>query len=181
MQHEKFAYPTLDAVKDRANALEAWLPLSEDLTPLFQPLVVAGRVIANRIAYQPMEGTDGTLDGRPGPLTLRRYERFAKGGPGLIWFEAVAVAPEARASAHQLWMTEDNVDDYKRLVEHTKALCVKENGFEPIIILQATHSGRYSKPEGKPAPLIAYNNPLFEKDNPIDSSRISQAGRAGRV
>lgn len=172
MQHEKFAYPTLDALRDRAKALEAWLPLSEDMAPLFRPLVVQDRVIANRIAFQPMEGSDGTLDGRPGPLTVRRYERFAKGGPGLIWFEAVAVAPEARASAHQLWMTEDNVDDYKRLVEHIKTLCMQENGFEPVVILQATHSGRYSKPEGKPAPLIAYNNPLFEKDNPIDASRI---------
>ena len=28
------------------------------------------------------------------------------------------------------------------------------------------------KPEGTPAPLIAYNNPIFEKDNPIDKSRI---------
>lgn len=39
---------------------------------------------------------------------------------------------------------------------------MRENGFEPIVIMQATHSGRYSKPYGKPAPLIAYNNPIFE-------------------
>ena len=49
---------------------------------------------------------------------------------------------------------------------------MKENGYEPAVIMQATHSGRYSKPEGKPAPIIAYNNPIFEKDNPIDKSRI---------
>src|SRR5699024_8887768 len=44
--------------------------------------------------------------------------------------------------------------------------------FTPVIIMQATHSGRYSKPEGKPAPIIAYNNPIFEKDNPISADRI---------
>ena len=38
--------------------------------------------------------------------------------------------------------------------------------------MQNTHSGRYSKPEGKPAPIIAYNNPVFEKDSPIDKERI---------
>ena len=38
--------------------------------------------------------------------------------------------------------------------------------------MQATHSGRYSKPHGVPEPLIAYNNPIFEGDNPIDKSRI---------
>ena len=38
--------------------------------------------------------------------------------------------------------------------------------------MQATHSGRYSKPNGVPAPLIAYNSPILEKDNPIDPSRI---------
>ncbi len=38
--------------------------------------------------------------------------------------------------------------------------------------MQATHSGRYSKPGGAPAPLIAYNNPIFEKDNLIPKDRI---------
>lgn len=49
---------------------------------------------------------------------------------------------------------------------------MRENGFEPIVLLQATHSGRYSKPEGTPAPLIAYNNPIFEGDSPISGDRI---------
>jgi len=38
--------------------------------------------------------------------------------------------------------------------------------------MQNTHSGRYSKPNGVPEPLIAYNNPIFEKDNPISKDRI---------
>ena len=49
---------------------------------------------------------------------------------------------------------------------------MRENGFEPVVIMQATHSGRYSKPEGVPAPLIAYNNPIFEGDKPIAAERI---------
>ena len=43
-----------------------------------------------------------TLDGRPGELTWRRYERFARGGAKLIWFEATAVREDGRANTRQL-------------------------------------------------------------------------------
>ena len=128
-------------------------------------------LIPNRVTLQPMEGSDGLEDGTPGELTWRRYERFAKGGAGLIWFEAVATVPEGRASAHQLRLTENNLDDFKRLVAHIKETGLKANGFEPIVIMQSTNSGRYSKPTGVPDPMIAYNCPPLE-DTPLDSSRI---------
>ena len=38
--------------------------------------------------------------------------------------------------------------------------------------MQANHSGRYSNPEGKPAPLIAYRHPEYEKLRPADDSCI---------
>ena len=118
-----------------------------------------------------MEGCDGTLDGRPGLLTRRRYARYAAGGPGVIWLEAVAVCQEGRANPRQLWLNEQTLDEFKSLILSIKSTCSVEHGFEPLVILQLTHSGRYSKPEGVPAPLIAYNNPLFEPF-PIDSSHI---------
>ena len=172
MQHQKFNYKSLDEIRARAQEVGAWLPLSDDISILSTPVVINGRKLPNRFALQPMEGTDGTEDGRPGELTIRRYERFAAGGAALIWFEAVATAPEVRASAHQLRITPENVDDFKRLVERMKEIGLKQNGFEPMIIMQATNSGRYSKPHGYPEPLIAYNNPIFEGDQPIDASRI---------
>ena len=60
----------------------------------------------------------------------------------------------------------------KPKVEEIKEVALKTNGYEPLVIMQATHSGRYSKPYGTPAPLIAYNNPIFEKENPISEDRI---------
>lgn len=140
------------------------IPLTDDLSPLKKPVRIGSHTAANAIAIQPMEGCDGTADGRPGELTLRRYDRFAKSGAGLIWAEACAIVPEGRANPRQLWLTAGNLDDYKKFVEGIKETCRRENGFEPVVILQATHSGRYSKPEGVPAPLIAYNNPIFEGD-----------------
>lgn len=173
MPHEKFHYGTLSEVRETASKLREWLPLSENVAALQAALPIGGgRALQNRIVIQPMEGSDGEPDGTPGPLTVRRYERFARGGAALIWFEAVATAPEARASARQLHMTEENLPAFQRLVERIREIGLRENGFTPVVVMQATHSGRYSKPDGTPAPIIAYNNPLFEKDAPIDASRI---------
>ncbi len=171
MTHTLFHYPSLRDVRAEAEKLGAFLPLREDAVPLFAPLIVGKRTAANRIAFQPMEGTDGALDGAPGELTRRRYLRFAKGGPGLIWFEAVATVPEARASAHQLRLTEENVDVYKRLLDEMRETALKENGDVPVIVMQATNSGRYSKPNGYPEPLIAYHCPPLE-DTPLPEDRV---------
>ena len=171
MKHETFHYPTLEALQLESKKLNAFIPLAEDVSALFQALPLAGKQGANRIAFQPMEGTDGTEDGAPGELTCRRYHRFAQAGPGLIWFEAVATLPQARASAHQLWMTEKNVDAFKKLVEEIREISLKENGYAPLIVMQATNSGRYSKPHGTPEPLIAYHCPPLE-DVSLPSDRI---------
>lgn len=148
------------------------LPFSENTEVLGRSLIIGSKEIPNRLACQPMEGCDGNADGTPGELTLRRYDRFAKGGAGLIWYEATAVLPEGKANPRQLHINKNNLDAFSRQVEAIKETALKENGIEPVVIMQATHSGRYSKPEGSPAPLIAYNNPIFEKDNPISSDRI---------
>ncbi len=147
-------------------------PYAEDISPLAEEIKVGSKTVHNRIVYQAMEGCDGTLDGAPDELTKRRYLRFARGGAGIIWFEATAVLGEGRANPRQMYLTDKTKSDFARMVNDIKEECLKTNGFEPVVIMQLTHSGRYSKPEGFPAPLIAYNNPIFEKDNPIDKSRI---------
>jgi len=149
------------------------LPYADDLSILSTPVKIGSKTIPNRLVCQAMEGCDGTKDGSPDALTKRRYDRFAKGGAGLIWFEATAVMREGRANPRQLYITENNLDDFKRQVEAIKTTALQENGFEPIVIMQATHSGRYSKPNGVSEPIIAYNNPIFEKENPIAKERIA--------
>ena len=163
VSHETFHYASLDGVRQTAERLHAFLPIQEDLSPLYAPLTLAGKTVNNRIAFQPMEGTDGTEDGAPDKWTIRRYERFSKAGPGVIWFEAVATVPEGRASAHQLYLTEKNVDEFKRLTDRMREISLKENGYAPLIVMQATNSGRYSKPTGKPEPIIAYRCPPLEE------------------
>ena len=152
--------------------LSATLPMSKNISLLREPLCVAGKKIPNRLAVQPMEGADGTRNGAPDALVIRRYDRFAKSGAGLIWFEATAVCHEGRANPRQLYLHEKNADDFKRLVTRIRENAFKENKIEPVLIMQATHSGRYSKPDGKPAPAIACNNPFYEKENKLPPETI---------
>ena len=172
MSKEPFRFTSLEEVQDKAAALGVSLPLSGDSAVLGQSLEVAGHRLANRLVIQPMEGCDGTPDGSPGDLTRRRYRRFAESGAGLIWAEAVAVVPEGRANPRQLMLTRANLDTFKRLTEDIREWAVRATGRTPVLVMQATHSGRYSKPEGKPVPRIACPNPLFEKDGPLPSSCV---------
>ena len=165
-------YNNFELFQEQNRELGANLPFSQDISALKLPMTVGNKTIHNRLACQAMEGCDGTQSGSPDVLTVRRYDRFAKGGAGIIWFEATAVMEEGRANPRQLYIHEGNLDDYKRIVESIKETALKTHGYEPLIIMQATHSGRYSKPQGVPAPLIAYNNPIFEKNARIDASRI---------
>ncbi len=148
------------------------MPYAEDVEILKEQTIVAGKTVQNRLACQAMEGCDGERDGRPGELTKRRYQRLAEGGAGIIWFEATAVRQDGRANPRQLFINEDTLDAFKRQVEDIREAAMKKNGYAPLIFMQATHSGRYSKPEGVPAPLIAGNHAIYEKDNPISADRI---------
>lgn len=148
------------------------LPYIADTSVLSDCVKIHRQTIPNRIVYQAMEGCDGTAEGRPDSLTFRRYRRFAAGGPGIIWVEATAVLEEGRANPRQLFLNPNTLDSFSRLVSAIKEECFRNNGFEPFVAVQLTHSGRYSKPNGTPAPLIAYNNPVFEGDRPLDSACI---------
>ncbi len=165
-------YTSFEEFKAQNEALNAELDFACDINILKTSKKIGNKEINNRFVCQAMEGCDGTSDGCPDELTKRRYARLSKGGSGIIWFEATAVMEEGRANPRQLYINEKNLDAFKKQVEEIKETGLKTNGFEPIVIMQATHSGRYSKPNGSPAPLIAYNNPIFEGDNPISSDRI---------
>ncbi len=124
---------------------------------------IHGKVLDNRVVLQPMEGCDGNYDGSPSELTERRYDRFARSRAGVIWVEAIAVSSECRANPRQLRITEENKDTYARLVENIKEKTFSLYGFEPLVVFQLTNSGRFSKPNGTPAPIVAYRNELWEK------------------
>lgn len=124
--------------------------------------------IANRIAINPMEGWDGTLDGRPSEHTLRRWRRFGQSGAKLIWGgEAVAVNHEGRANPNQLVigaLTREALAQLRSvLIEEHKKVAGSDAGL--LIGLQLTHSGRYCRPNerGKAEPRILYRHPILDR------------------
>lgn len=172
MAHEKFHYKNIEEIMETAKALNLRLPFAGDTKILAQPLKIRNVVLQNRLGVAPMEGADSTADGSPSQYTFRRYTKAAEGGSGIIWFEAISIVEEGRSSATQLLLTRDNVDEYKRLTEAVKEAGRKANGFEPYLIMQANHSGRYSNPGNKPAPMIAYRHPELEVFRQADDSCI---------
>lgn len=163
-QHERFHYRELHEIVADVQRLGLDLDVQEELEPLLKPVPVGGLVAPNSMAIHPMEGCDGTLEGAPDELTFRRYRRFAGGGAGLLWFEAAAVVHEGRANPRQIYLCEKNYDGFARLAEETLDCARKSMGpsHRPLMVLQLTHSGRYSKPEGKPAPIIAHHSGVLD-------------------
>jgi NADPH2 dehydrogenase len=128
-----------DAFLAHLAAIDVSLPFADppDLDALRASIEVTGRTCANRFAILPMEGWDGTDDGRPTDLVRRRWARFGQSGAGLVWGgEAFAVRPEGRANPHQLCLGPTSGDDLAEL----HALLDPSQ----VTSLQLTHSGRWS-------------------------------------
>jgi NADPH2 dehydrogenase len=175
---KQFNYKTLEDLRHSADSLQAsHVRFEADPERVRQALArkvqVGAMTAGNSCAIQPMEGCDSELDGRPGELTWRRYERFADGGAKLIWFEATAICEEGRANSRQVWINRNTVGEFARLMEMMRrvhrASCA---GIDDLLIpMQLTHSGRYSHPKR----IIAYHNPLIDRKTatPADYPVIS--------
>lgn len=153
-----------------------------DTTILGEGVRAGSLWIPNSLAVHPMEGCDGESDGRPGKLTFRRYDRFAAGGAGLLWMEAIAVVPEGRANPRQLWLNAASRDAFAELVTLIRQRAAESMGtnHRPILVAQLTHSGRYSKPDGVARPIIPvrdpYRDPLVPEPLPTTTrpSKIAE-------
>jgi NADPH-dependent glutamate synthase beta subunit-like oxidoreductase/2,4-dienoyl-CoA reductase-like NADH-dependent reductase (Old Yellow Enzyme family) len=156
--HETFQFHSLGELRERIGALSLDLPATEDLGPLFAPLDRPGFRLSNRLVVLPMEGCDGLPGGEPDELTFRRYRRFASGGAGLLWVEATAVVEEARANPRQLWIHKGTTGAFARLAEET----LKAAPGRPYLVLQLTHSGRYSRPGRAARPIIAHRSKYLD-------------------
>ena len=159
----KNQFKTLEDIRKYCALENVNIGFSENTDVYRNSHVINGFNINNAITILPMEGCDALPDGSPGELTKRRYYRFGEGGAGIIWFEAVAVVEEGRASKQQLFIHKGNVDEFKRLTDEVKEKSLKKNGYVPLLIMQLTHSGRYSKPQGVPSPVLAAHNPVLDE------------------
>jgi 2,4-dienoyl-CoA reductase-like NADH-dependent reductase (Old Yellow Enzyme family) len=148
-------------------------------SPLGQPIDTPVRRVGNRFAILPMEGWDGTEDGLPSELTIRRWQHFGESGAKLIWGgEAVAIRHDGRANPNQLLANEHTLAGLAQLRQTVNNAHIAKFGTadDLVIGLQLTHSGRWSKPNDKKRmePLTAHNNALLDKRYRVpDGSMLS--------
>jgi 2,4-dienoyl-CoA reductase-like NADH-dependent reductase (Old Yellow Enzyme family) len=169
------------ALRARLAALGAALPcddapLAAPASPLAAPLAIdlAGlgrRELPNRFVIQPMEGWDGTHEGLPTALTERRWRRFGASGAAWIWGgEAVAVQADGRANPNQLLLADDTAHAVGALRRALLAEAERARGLRPVVGLQLTHSGRWSRPGARGrAPRIAFRDPVLDARVAVDS------------
>ena len=84
------AMSTADAFAEHLAAERITLGFDRELapagaSPLAQPFQIGDVRVGNRFCVLPMEGWDGTRDGEPSDLTIRRWQNFGKSGAKLIW------------------------------------------------------------------------------------------------
>ena len=165
---------TAEILRDHLKKEGIAMPFDEELktgndSPFAQAHTTrAGNKIGNAFSILPMEGWDGTNEGKPTELTKRRWRNFAISGAKLLWgCEAVAVQPEGRANPNQLMINEGNLGDFEDLFqmvqqEHQQAF---GDSSDLLTGLQLTHSGRFCKPNSKTqmAPKILYSHPILNK------------------
>ena len=162
---------TPEAFAAHIKALGIDLPCDAELqhgpgSPLAQPFTLGERIVGNRWCILPMEGWDATPDGRPSEYTRRRWQRFGLSGAKLIWGgEAAAVRHDGRANPNQLMLaahTMEAIDELRHTLLRSHA---EHHGSTDglMVGIQLTHSGRYSRPNGKmPEPWILYHHPLLD-------------------
>jgi NADPH2 dehydrogenase len=162
---------TPEAFAAHLESLGITLPFDPELqsgpaAPLARPYALEGRVIGNRFSILPMEGWDGTEDGRPTELTIRRWKHFGLSGAKLIWGgEAVAVRHDGRANPNQLLLAEHTLASLAALRQTLLDGHAERYGNvdDLLIGLQLTHSGRFARPNRKDRlePQILYSHPLL--------------------
>ncbi|MFK8111680.1 MAG: NADH:flavin oxidoreductase [Rubripirellula sp.] len=177
------SFKSHDKFVQHLSSLGLDLPCDESLTSgedsaLARTLSCDQFTIGNRFCILPMEGWDGTPEGKPTELTRRRWKNFGISGAKLMWGgEAVAVRHDGRANPNQLLMTEDNLSAIESLREtlvesHQERF---ETTDDLLIGLQLTHSGRFARPNKKSRaePRTAQRNSALDARQGIqDDSKV---------
>ena len=179
------AYPSIGGIrtvedfKSHLASLQLSIPCDVELqtgptSSLAQPISLDGKLIGNRFCIHPMEGWDGTRDGKPSEATLRRWRNFGLSGAKLIWGgEAVAVRHDGRANPNQLLMTEENKSGLAQLLDELVSAHREIGTTDDLLVgLQLTHSGRFSRPneKTKAEPKVLYHHPTLDARVGIDES-----------
>ncbi len=127
---------------------------------LFDPVVIDGLELKNRIVMAPMATNMATPEGRITDRHIKHYAARAEGGVGLIIIEHTYVAVEGKLARNQTGLYDDSlVPDLARLVDAIHQADSK-------VIIQLTHGGAAVTEE-------------ITGSQPVSPSGIALPGRSG--
>ena len=102
---------------------------------LFDPVIIKGLLLRNRLVMPPMATGMATEDGEITDRHINHYVTRARGGVGLIIVEHTYVSEDGKANGGQMGLYDDKlIHSLKRLVEAIHAEGTK-------VIMQLTHAG----------------------------------------
>lgn len=111
-----------------------------DTSALFTPFVMNGRTIRNRLSVAPMTRVTATADGHATEAMARYYERFARGGFGMVTTEGIYTDQAfSQGYADQPGMSDEaQADAWKPVVRGIKA-------HGSFAVAQLMHAGAISQ------------------------------------
>jgi NADPH2 dehydrogenase len=164
------SFDSVSQFRDHLAELGIGLDLDPELdvgagAPLAGAVEIMGRRVGNRFCLHPMEGWDSDIDGRPTRQTRRRWQARGRSGAKMLWNESVAVNPLGRSSPEQLLIAAHTVEPLTAIRREQADAHIEAHGRadDLVVGIQLTHSGRYSKPDGRPRPVAVRRHPLFDE------------------
>ncbi len=114
--------------------------MNSDTAAFFAPIDINGRMIKNRLAVAPMTRVNATEDGRATETMTRYYERFARGGFGVVITEAIYTDQDyAQTYLYQPGITDDaQANAWKPVVKGIQA-------HGALAVAQLGHAGAISQ------------------------------------
>ena len=114
--------------------------MANDYSALFAPIDINGRIAKNRFAVAPMTRISATADGRATETMTRYYERFARGGFGLVTTEGIYTDQAfAQGYVHQPGLTDEaQAEAWRPVVGGIKA-------HGALAVAQLMHAGAISQ------------------------------------
>ncbi len=135
----------------------------DEYKELFEPALIAGVMVKNRVIMAPMQTNYAYANGEVSQRLIDYYEARAQGGVGIIVVEAAYVHSSGKDSSGQL------ANDSPQCLAGLERLCETVKAYQTRIFLQLFHAGRQTSAR------ITGRQPLAP--SPIPCSMIGEEPR----
>ena len=138
---------------------------SKTKVSLASPIKIRTTTVKNRIVLPPLVVCGLHPDGTVNDAVVDHYERFARGGCGIIIQEATCVSPNGKLAGPQLGLWEDSqISQHRRIVDACRP-------YGALLLVQI----HYASKEGEPDDVVQVGpSPYVNQDGPHRELRFAE-------